>query len=99
MEFHAVQELPVHQENVFVHLAILVMQTTWIKAVIYEVNVTSIKTVKIQKFASNSVVVFVIVLMLVRNLAVDQMPCVFQVIIVQHVFVVMDLWAIQMTLI
>lgn len=59
----------------------------------------SIKIVKIQKFASNSVVVFVIVLMLVRNSAVDQMLCVFQVIIVQHVSVVMDSQAIQMTLI
>lgn len=75
------------------------MQPILAKAAIYVVNVTSIKIAKIRKFASNSVAVFVIVLMLARNSAVDQMLCAFQVIIVQHVFVVMDLQAIQMTLI
>lgn len=75
------------------------MQMTLAKAVIYEVNATSIMIVKIQKFASNLAVVFVIVLMPVQNSAVDQMLCVFQVIIVQHVFVVINLQAIQMTLI
>lgn len=58
---------------------------------------TSIKTVRAQKFASNLEEVFEIVLMPVVNFHADQMLCAFRVIIVQHVFVLMVTLVIQMT--
>lgn len=66
------------------------------KDAFYADNVKSIKIVRAQRFASNSVVVHEIALMHAVNSLVDQMHCVPETIIVQLVFVVMVLLAIQM---
>lgn len=93
---HAVREQRVPLANVCVHLGLLVMQMIMAKDAFYGDNVKSIKIVKVRKFASNSVVAFVIVLMHVANSLVDQTLCVFRIIIVQLVFVVINLLAIRM---
>lgn len=60
------------------------------------VNAKLIKIVNIPKFASNSDVVFEIVLMLARNSVVDRMLYAYPAIIDLHVYAVMDLLVIQM---
>lgn len=96
VELLADQEQPVHQDNAFALLVILAIQMINRKVAIYEVNVKSIMIVEAMKFVSNLDEVFVHALMLAVNSNVDQMLCVYQIIIVLHVFVKMDLVEIQM---
>lgn len=60
------------------------------------VNAKLIRIVRVLKFASNSVVVLEIVLMLAVNSHAVQMLCVFRIITDQHVFAAMVSLAIQM---
>lgn len=94
--FHAVHELLAHPANVFAHWDTSVMQMIKAKDATYEVNVTSIKIVRAPKFASNSAVEFETVSMLAVNSHVDQMHCVYRIIIVRRVFAAMALLEIQM---
>lgn len=82
--------------NVSAHLGILVTQMILPKDAFYVDNVTSIKIAKVPKFASNSAVVYGIALMHAVNSLADQMHCVLEIIIVQLVFVAINLRAIQM---
>lgn len=91
-----VQELLALKVNACAHLVILVMQTITAKDAFYVDNVKSTKIVRARKFVSNSVAVFVIVLMRVANSPADQMRCVSRIIIVQLVFVAMVLLVIRM---
>lgn len=68
-----VQEPLVHLANAYAHLDISVMQMITEKAVIYVGNVKLTMIVRVLKFASNSVGVFVIALMRAVNSHVDQM--------------------------
>lgn len=95
---HADLERRVPLANAYAHLDILVMRMIMAKDAFYVDNVKSIKIVRVQKFASNSAVAFVTVLMPAANSLADQMHCAFRIIIVQLVFVVINSLAIQMTL-